>query len=135
MTDKEILTHAYEMTLKAYTPYSGFPVGAALECTDGTLYTGCNIENASYSATICAERVAVFKAVSDGNRSFRRLAIVAESDNYCLPCGTCRQVLVEFSPDMEILCAKKNGSYVSYKLKDLIPLAFKLKKDDGFTQK
>lgn len=130
MTDKEILTLAHEMAYKAYAPYSGFPVGAALECSDGTIFTGCNIENASLGATVCAERVAVFKAISEEKKEFDRIAIVAESDNYCLPCGTCRQVLMEFSPDMEILCAKGDGSYVSYKLKDLLPLAFKFNKKD-----
>jgi len=128
MTDKEILTIAHEMTYKAYAPYSDFPVGAALECVDGTIYTGCNIENAALSATICAERVAISKAVSEGKREFARIAIVAKSEKYCLPCGTCRQVMAEFSPDMEVLCARGDGSYVSYKLRDLLPLAFKMKK-------
>lgn len=128
MTDKEILTIAHEMTYKAYAPYSDFPVGAALECADGAIYTGCNIENASLGETVCAERVSVFKAVSDGKKDFLRIAIVAKGDTYCLPCGACRQVMAEFSPDMEVLCAKGDGSYVSYKLRDLLPLSFKFKK-------
>ena len=126
MTDHEILMLAHGMLEKAYAPYSEFPVGAALECEDGTVYTGCNIENAALGDTVCAERVAVFKAVSEGKRKFLRIAIVAESERYCLPCGSCRQVLMEFSPDMEILSAKAGGSYVSYKLQDLLPFAFKL---------
>lgn len=130
MTDKELLMLAHEMIYKAYAPYSSFAVGAALECVDDTIFTGCNIENAAFSETICAERVAVFKAISEGKRDFARIAIVAESDSYCLPCGSCRQVLAEFSPEMEVLCAKGNGSYVSYKLRDLLPLAFKLDKGD-----
>lgn len=125
MTDHELLMIAHGMMNKAYAPYSSFPVGAALECEDGTVYTGCNIENVALGDTICAERVAVFKAISEGKRDFLRIAVVAEGERYCLPCGTCRQVLMEFSPDIEILCAKAGGSYVSYKLGDLLPFSFK----------
>ena len=124
MNDRELLRIAKEASLNAYVPYSGFPVGAALECEDGTVYTGCNVENAAYGDTICAERTAVVKAVSEGQRSFARIAIYGEGQNYCMPCGSCRQVLAEFSPDMEVLCAKAGGSYVSYPLTRLMPYTF-----------
>ena len=124
MNDRELLRIAKEASLNAYVPYSGFPVGAALECEDGTVFTGCNIENAAYGDTICAERTAVAKAVSEGQRSFTRIALYAEGKGYCMPCGSCRQVLTEFSPEMEVLCAKAGGSYVSYPLTRLMPYTF-----------
>ena len=124
MNDRELLRIAKEASLNAYAPYSGFPVGAALECDDGTVYTGCNVENAAYGDTICAERCAVVKAVSAGHRSFTRIAIYGEGKGYCMPCGSCRQVLAEFSPEMEVLCAKAGGSYVSYPLTRLMPYTF-----------
>jgi cytidine deaminase len=124
MNDRELLRIAKEASLNAYVPYSGFPVGAALECEDGTVYTGCNVENAAYGDTICAERTAVVKAVSEGQRSFTRIAIYGEGKGYCMPCGSCRQVLAEFSPEMEVLCAKAGGSYVSYPLTRLMPYTF-----------
>ena len=125
MNDRELLRIAKEASLNAYVPYSGFPVGAALECEDGTVYTGCNVENAAYGDTICAERTAIFKAVSEGQRRFTRIAIYGEGQGYCMPCGSCRQVLSEFSPEMEVLCAKAGGSYVSYPLTRLMPYTFK----------
>lgn len=124
MNDRELLRIAKEASLNAYVPYSGFPVGAALECEDGTVYTGCNVENAAYGDTICAERTAVVKAVSEGRRSFTRIAVYGEGQGYCMPCGSCRQVLSEFSPDMEVLCAKAGGAYVSYPLSRLMPYTF-----------
>ena len=124
MNDRELFRIAKEASLNAYVPYSGFPVGAALECEDGTVYTGCNVENAAYGDTICAERTAVVKAVSEGRRSFTRIAIYGEGKGYCMPCGSCRQVLAEFSPEMEVLCAKAGGSYVSYPLTRLMPYTF-----------
>ena len=124
MTDRELINKAAEAMRSAYAPYSHFPVGAALECEDGTVVTGCNVENASLGCTICAERVAIGTAISFGHRKFRRIAIIAESTEYCVPCGTCRQVLSEFSPSMEVLCAKFDGRYVSYRLSSLLPAAF-----------
>jgi len=124
MNDRELLRIAKEASLNAYVPYSGFPVGAALECEDGSVYTGCNVENAAYGDTICAERTAVVKAVSEGQRAFTRIAIYGEGKGYCMPCGSCRQVLAEFSPEMEVLCAKAGGSYVSYPLTRLMPYTF-----------
>ena len=125
MNDRELLRIAKEASLNAYVPYSGFPVGAALECADGTVFTGCNVENAAYGDTICAERTAVVKAVSEGRRRFTRIAIYGEGQGYCMPCGSCRQALAEFSPEMEVLCAKAGGSYVSYSLTRLLPYTFK----------
>ncbi|MGE4483624.1 MAG: cytidine deaminase [Oscillospiraceae bacterium] len=124
MTDRELIDRAIEASKNAYVPYSHFPVGAALECDDGSVVSGCNVENAALGCTICAERSAVCQAVSAGRRRFRRIALFAESQSYCTPCGTCRQVLSEFSPSMEVLCAKSDGRYVSYKLSDLLPVSF-----------
>jgi len=127
MTDRELINKAIAASAFAYAPYSGFHVGAALECEDGTLYTGCNVENAALGNCICAERTALVKAVSEGHRSFTRMAVYANSDRYCMPCGTCRQMLYEFSPDMELLCVKSGGTYVSYRLSELLPNAFTLR--------
>ena len=124
MTDKQLLSMAQKASLNAYVPYSHFPVGAALECSDGTVYTGCNIENAAFGSTICAERTACCKAVSEGHRDFVRIAISADSENWATPCGACRQFLAEFSPNLEVLCTKAGGKYVSYKLSDLLPNLF-----------
>ena len=126
MNDHELLKIAFEASKNAYAPYSRFAVGTALECMDGTVFTGCNVENAALGSSICAERTAVCKAVSEGQTRFRRIAIYADSPNYCMPCGACRQVLAEFSTDMEVLCAKSGGRYVSYRLEQLMPHQFKL---------
>ena len=124
MTDRELMNMAREASMNAYIPYSHFAVGAALECMDGSVYTGCNIENAALGSTICAERTACVKTVSEGKRSLRRIAIYADSEDWCTPCGACRQFLAEFSPDMEVLCAKAGARYVSYKLSELLPHTF-----------
>lgn len=124
MTDRELINLAVEAKNASYSPYSRFPVGAALECSDGTVFLGCNIENAALGCTICAERAAVCSAVSQGRRDFIRIAVYAESAEYCTPCGSCRQVLSEFAPDMEVLCVKADGRYVSYRLSQLLPSSF-----------
>ena len=124
MTDRELVDRAFEMHAFSYVPYSNFPVGAALLCADGTVFTGCNVENAAYGSTICAERTAVCKAVSEGARKFKRIAVWGDSQDYCYPCGACRQVLVEFAPDMEVLIGRGDGKYVSYKLSKLFPGVF-----------
>lgn len=124
MTDRELLNLAKEASEKAYAPYSRFKVGAALECVSGRIFTGCNIENLALGSSMCAERVALFKALSEGEKLFSRIAIYGESEDYCMPCGSCRQVMSEFSQDMEVLCAKATGGYVSYKLKELMPHPF-----------
>lgn len=126
MTDRELLNLAKLASENAYAPYSRFKVGAALECADGHIFTGCNVENGALGSTICAERIAVFKAISEGERHFSRIAIYGESEDYCMPCGACRQVLSEFSQDMEVLCARAAGGYVSYKLRALMPHPFRI---------
>ena len=120
-TEKELIEKAAAMLDMAYIPYSHFPVGAALECEDGTVYTGCNIENASYGLTICAERTAVFKAVSEGHTKFKRIVIAGRCEDYCWPCGACRQVLYEFGPDMEVICLNRDGDLRRMPLKELLP--------------
>lgn len=124
MTKQELMQSAIAMLEKSYCPYSHFPVGAALECTDGTVFTGCNIENAGYTPTICAERVAVGKAVSEGHTDFVRIAIAGKSKDYCVPCGVCRQVLQEFAPGLEVICANGAGETKTFTLKELLPYGF-----------
>lgn len=128
MTDRDLLNMAREAAQNAYAPYSRFSVGAALECADGSVFTGCNVENAALGSTICAERTAIVKAVSEGRRKFLRIAIYGEGENYCMPCGACRQVLSEFAgqEDMEVLCTRSGGRYVSYRLSQLMPHPFEL---------
>ena len=127
MTDHELLNLAIRASEHAYAPYSCCKVGAALECENGRVFTGCNVENGALGSTICAERVAICKAVSEGETKFTRIAIYADSADYCMPCGTCRQVMSEFSQDMEVLSANGAGSYVSYRLDQLLPRTFKLR--------
>lgn len=125
--DKQTLCQkATEMLNMAYVPYSHFPVGAALECDDGTVFTGCNVENAGYSPTNCAERTAVFKAVSEGHRKFVRIAIAATTERFTAPCGVCRQVLAEFDPElkMEVILVNREGKTLELTLKDLLPYSF-----------
>jgi cytidine deaminase len=108
----------------AHAPFSHFRVGAALEAADGTVITGCNVENATYGLTICAERVAMFKAMSEGHRAFTRIAIVADTDAPTPPCGACRQILWEFGGNLEIILANLKHEKGTHHLKDLLPLPF-----------
>lgn len=108
---------------QSYTPYSNFAVGAALLCQDGTVYQGCNIENASFGMTNCAERTAIFKAVSEGHRLFQAIAVIADTEGPCAPCGACRQVMVEFNIPTIILTNLKGHTQV-YTLDELLPLSF-----------
>ena len=108
----------------AFAPYSKFRVGAAIEDADGRIHTGCNVENATYGLTVCAERVAVFKAISEGVRKFRRVAIAADTDALTPPCGACRQILWEFCGDVEIVLVNLRGQTETYRLKDLFPKPF-----------
>ena len=130
MNNSELINIALQSRLKAYCPYSGFAVGAALLCADGSVYTGCNIENSAFSPTVCAERTAFFKAVSDGKKDFVKIAVVggeAEKvpQNYCPPCGVCRQVMKEFcSADFEIIIAKNSDEYKLRTLSELLPESF-----------
>ena len=124
MTKQELCKKAVDMLDMAYVPYSHFPVGAALECSDGTVYTGCNVENAAYGSTICAERTAIVKAVSEGHREFVRIAIAGKSKDFCVPCGSCRQVMMEFSPEMEVICLNGVGESKTFALRELLPYGF-----------
>lgn len=127
MTDKELYRIANDVKENAYAPYSGFRVGAALLTRSGKVYTGVNVENASYGATLCAERGAVAKAVSEGDREFRALA-VASSAGEAMPCGICRQVLMEFEPELRVITGKDEEHLESHSLQELLPGAFSLQK-------
>lgn len=127
---EEIIQMAIDARKNSYSPYSHFQVGACLQTKGGKYYTGCNIENASYSATNCAERTAFFKAVSDGEKEFKRIVIVGGRENeeleICPPCGICRQVMAEFCDieDFEVILAVSPEKYDVYLLKELLPLSF-----------
>ena len=125
MTDEELVARAFAMHAYAYVPYSGFPVGAALLCRDGTVFTGCNVENAAYGSTICAERTALLKAVSEGHRGdWEAIAIAGRGEDFCWPCGSCRQMLYEFAPGLRVLAARGDGRYESALLEQLLPRGF-----------
>lgn len=131
MNNSELISKALEARKLSYSPYSGFSVGAALLCDDGSVYTGCNIENSAYSPTVCAERTAIFKAVSDGKFNFIKIAVAgskAEFEipvNYCPPCGVCRQVMREFCDnDFEIIMAVSTDNYKVSTLSELLPDSF-----------
>jgi cytidine deaminase len=108
----------------AHAPYSHFQVGAALEAADGRVFTGCNVENATYGLSVCAERVAVFKAISEGARKFQRIAVSADTDVLTPPCGSCRQILWEFCGDIELTLVNLHGKTDTLHLKDLFPRPF-----------
>ena len=131
MNELELINTAKLAAKNAYAPYSGFTVGAALLTKDGKVYSGCNIENASYSPTNCAERTAFFKAISEGEREFSAIAIVGgknlDFSDFCPPCGVCRQVMSEFcNGDFRIILGKNDEEYKVYTLKELLPLSFDL---------
>lgn len=124
MTDEMLIEAAKRAREKAYVPYSTFPVGAALITEDGTLFTGCNIENASFGLTNCAERTAIFKAVSEGHRKFTAIAVVADTPEACSPCGACRQVMSEFGPDARVILTNLRGHTLVTTVRELLPGAF-----------
>lgn len=133
MEDKELIKAAYEAQSYSYSPYSGFSVGAALLGKNGQVYTGCNVENAAFTPTNCAERTAFFKAVSEGEREFEKIVIVGnkqgipkEEWDFCAPCGVCRQVMAEFCDPktFQVLLAKSETDYITYRLEELFPLGF-----------
>ena len=129
MTPAALLAAAEAAMERAYAPYSGYRVGAALLCADGTVYTGCNIENAAFTPTVCAERVALFKAVSDGRRGFEAIAVVSgkegRADGGFPPCGVCRQALAEFcGPELKVYMRRADGSAGGTTLGELLPEAF-----------
>jgi len=121
---QSLINVAQEARTRAIAPYSNFQVGAALETVDGKIYSGCNIENASYGLTMCAERVAIFKALSEGERKFKRLAIVAEAKELTPPCGACRQIIWEFCGDISVALANGNGDVTVLPMRELYPHAF-----------
>ena len=123
MTDDKLIASAAAARERAYAPYSNFKVGAALKGKSGRVYTGCNVENAAYGPSMCAERTAIFKAVSEGEREFEAIAVVTE--NGASPCGSCRQVMMEFAPDMAVIIADTQGRARFTTVRDLLP--------DGFT--
>ncbi len=122
--DAALLAEAREAQARAYAPYSGFHVGAALRDADGVTWAGCNVENAAYPATICAERTAVVSAVAAGQRTFSAIAVVGSGDGPTTPCGTCRQVLFEFAPDLRVIAAGESGGVAVATLADLLPGGF-----------
>ncbi len=137
MNDSQLAQLAVKAMERAYVPYSGYRVGAALLCADGTVYTGCNIENASFSPTCCAERTAFFKAVSEGHRDFSAIAVVGGKNgavtDFFMPCGVCRQVMREFcKPDFRIVMVGKDGERRVYTLPDLLPASFGPESMEGF---
>jgi cytidine deaminase len=119
-----LVAAAREARERAWAPYSRFKVGAAIETADGAIITGCNVENASYGLTICAERVAMFKAIAEGHRLFVRIAVVADTEAPTSPCGACRQVLWEFGPDLEVILANLTTITGHHRMADLLPHPF-----------
>ena len=125
MTDRDLVQKAIEMQAYAYCPYSNFPVGAALLCADGRVFTGCNVESAAYGSTICAERTALLKAVSEGCRTgWTAIAVAGRGEEFCWPCGSCRQMLYEFAPELRVLAVRGDGEYEEARLSDLLPRGF-----------
>ena len=125
MTDRELVERAFAMHEFSYVPYSHFPVGAALLCADGTVFTGCNVENAAYGSTICAERTALLKAISEGHREdWQTIAIAGQGEDYCWPCGSCRQMLYECAPNLRVLAARGDGQFQCVSLQELLPHGF-----------
>ncbi|MEO2105065.1 MAG: cytidine deaminase [Actinomycetota bacterium] len=122
--DRALLEDARTFQARAYAPYSGFRVGAALRVVDGPIVGGCNVENAAYPATICAERAAVVAAVGAGHQRFEAIAVIGSGDGPTTPCGTCRQVLFEFAPDLRVIAAGESGDVAVHRLADLLPHGF-----------
>jgi len=125
MDDQTLLDAAVDVRKNVYCPYSKFPVGAALLTTSGNVYTGVNVENAVNGLSICAERVALFRAISAGEREFEKIAVVCNA-GYCRPCGACRQVLFEHAPDLAILMGNPDGQFKQTTIRELLPEAFTL---------
>lgn len=123
MDNKELIRRALEAQKQAHVPYSNFHVGAAVLMEDGKVYTGCNIEIASYSPTLCAERTAIFKAISEGSKKIKTIAVVGDA-NPTYPCGVCRQVIREFGKDAKIIIANSENDYKEYTTEELLPHSF-----------
>ena len=120
----KLVKEAEKARKRAYTPYSKFKVGAAVLSVDGKIFTGCNIENASFGLAVCAERVAIFKAISEGSAKFEAIAVIGDTDKPCSPCGACRQVISEFGEDIPLIMANLKGDLKIKKIKELLPEAF-----------
>jgi len=125
--DLELIESATQVRERAYAPFSKFRVGAAVRTKGGKIYTGCNVESASYGLTVCAERVAIWKAVSEGEKEFEQIAVVADTQELTPPCGVCRQILWEFCGDMPVTFANLKGNVETVQMKDLLPRAFDTK--------
>ncbi len=130
LTIQDLIKKAEAAKDEAYAPYSSFKVGAALETESGMIYTGCNVENSSFGLSMCAERIAIFKAVSEGERKFRRIAIVANTKGPVSPCGACRQVMSEFG-NFDVILANENGEIEQTTVDQLLPGAFDLRRDEN----
>lgn len=128
INDKKLISEAAKVRKNAYAPYSKFSVGAALLAKSGKFYTGANLENSSFGQTVCAERLALYKAVSEGEKKFLKIAIVAPGTEPVTPCGICRQALFEFTPDLKVICSNLKGKVKRYTLKQLLPHPFKYEK-------
>ena len=125
MSSDKLVELARDAREHAHAPYSGFKVGAVVECRDGTLFTGCNVENSSYGLSLCAERVAIFKAISEGHHDFRRIAVIADSHVPVRPCGACRQVMSDlFGSEADVIMANLKGSIETKRINDLLPTPF-----------
>ena len=125
MSIEQLVDMARQARERAHAPYSGFKVGAVVECRDGSLFTGCNVENSSYGLSLCAERVAIFKAISEGHRDFVRIAVIADSYIPVRPCGACRQVLSDlFGSEAEVIMANLKGSIETKTTSELLPIPF-----------
>ncbi len=130
LTVQELIKKAKEAKEKAYAPYSGFKVGAAVEAESGIIYTGCNVENSSFGLSMCAERIAIFKAISEGERKFKKIAVVANTKGPVSPCGACRQVMAEFG-NFDVILANDDGEIEQTTVDQLLPGAFDLRRDEN----
>jgi cytidine deaminase len=126
MTTENLVMAAMEAQKYSYAPYSGYKVGAAILCSNGKIFSGTNIENASYGLTVCAERVAIFKAISEGQMDWEKMAIYSDGKSLPLPCGACLQVMMEFCPGLKIIVTNNGTDYKEYQLVELLPNAFSL---------
>ena len=126
-SEKELIDAATKVRENSYAPFSNFRVGSALETDDGQIIAGCNVESASYGLTVCAERVAIWKAISDGKRKITRTAVVADTEELTPPCGVCRQIIWEFGGDIPVIMANLKGKTETLQMKDLLPRAFDTK--------
>ena len=126
-TPEKLIEAAVKVRENAHAPYSNFKVGAAVETRSGKIFTGCNVENASYGLTICAERVAIFKAISEGEGEFTRIAVVADTPELTPPCGACRQIIWEFCGDVPVIFSNLEGVTETIQMKELLPRAFDTK--------